>query len=106
MVRIKCMDYILKEEEYFKGFIEGGHIQAYVNRKKLNGIWGDDVEIQAMSEIYDRAIEIYAYDTKPMKTFHEAGEEDTAIPFRLSYHGGSHYNSIVPTNWTPNQCLV
>ena len=73
MVRIRCMDYIQKEGDYFKGFIEGA-LEAYVNRKKLNGIWGDDVEIQAMSEIYDRPIEIYAYDTKPMKTFHEAGE--------------------------------
>lgn len=29
-----------------------------------------------MSEIYDRAIEIYAYDSKPMKTFHEANEDE------------------------------
>ena len=26
-----------------------------------DGEWGDNVEIQAMSEIYDRPIEIYAY---------------------------------------------
>ena len=68
------MEYILKEAEYFKSFIEGGQVQDYATRKKINGVWGDDIEIQAMSEIYDRPIEIYAYDTKPMKTFHEAGE--------------------------------
>jgi len=27
----------------------------------MDGEWGDNVEIQAMSEIYDRPIEIYAY---------------------------------------------
>jgi hypothetical protein len=52
-----------------------------------------------MSEIYARPIEIYAYDVKPMKTFHEEGD---VTPFRLSYHGNSHYNSIVPKEWTPS----
>jgi OTU domain-containing protein 5 len=65
------MEYVLKEQQFFKSFIEGGDIQGYVARKRCNGEWGDDVELQAMSEIYDRPIEIYAYDTKPMKTFHE-----------------------------------
>jgi hypothetical protein len=32
-----------------------------------------------------------------MRTFHE--KDGTEIPFRLSYHGRSHYNSIVPLNW-------
>lgn len=44
LVRVKCMDYILKEAEYFKGFVEGS-LEAYVNSKKVNGTWGDDVEI-------------------------------------------------------------
>lgn len=32
-----------------------------------------------------------------MRTFHEqdGGEE----PFRLSYHGKSHYNSVIPKEW-------
>jgi len=29
-----------------------------------------------MSEIYDRAIEIYAYSSKPMKTFHEVQSDE------------------------------
>ena len=68
------MDYILSEKEYFKDFIIGGNdssVEAYVNRKRMNAVWGDDVEIQAMSEIYNRPIEIYAYSAEPMRTFHE-----------------------------------
>ena len=30
LVRIKCMEYILKEADYFKSFIEGGAVEAYV----------------------------------------------------------------------------
>lgn len=42
------MEYILSEKEYFKDFIIGGgevNVEAYVNRKKMNAVWGDDVEI-------------------------------------------------------------
>ena len=36
MVRLKCMEYILSEKEYFSSFIIGGidFVEAYVNRKK------------------------------------------------------------------------
>jgi OTU domain-containing protein 5 len=71
MIREKVMDYILNEKQYYKDFIEGGNVEEYVARKKINGVWGDDVEIQALSEIYNRPIEIYAYSNQPMRTFHE-----------------------------------
>ncbi len=68
------MDYILNEKEYFKDFIIGGdikNVEAYVAKKRQDKIWGDDIEIQALSEIYNRPIEIYAYSKEPMRTFHE-----------------------------------
>jgi len=59
------MKYIEAEKQYFGSYIEGGveKVNEYVVRKSCNGIWGDDIEIQALSEIYDRPIEIYAYST-------------------------------------------
>jgi OTU domain-containing protein 5 len=75
MIRGKCMDYILNEKEYFKDFIIGGDVtsvEAYVQKKRLNAVWGDDVEIQALSELYNRPIEIYAYSSTPLRTFHES----------------------------------
>lgn len=42
------MDYIHSEKEYFKDFIIGGgevNVEAYVNRKRHNAVWGDDIEI-------------------------------------------------------------
>jgi OTU domain-containing protein 5 len=73
VVRDKCMNYISVCQDYFKDYISTDFetFEQYVNRKRRNGVWGDDVELQAMSEIYDRAIEIYAYSSQPMRTFHE-----------------------------------
>ena len=106
LIRQSCMDYIESEKAFFVQFIVGGEqdFDQYVERKRMNGVWGDDVELQALSEIYERPIEIYAYRAEPMRTFHE---EDQAIggaslgprnPIRLSYHGNEHYNSIFFAN--------
>jgi len=47
MVRQKCMDYILSEKAFFKNFIEEEKesVEEYVERKRKNGIWGDDIEL-------------------------------------------------------------
>lgn len=37
-----------------------------------------------------------------MRTFHEQNDERSREPIRLSYHGKSHYNSVVALNWTPD----
>lgn len=96
-IRAYCMKYIEIESDYFRNFIEGGNslekFYLYLENKKKDGVWGDDVEIQAMSEIYNRPIEIYVYSSKPIRTFHETSFNDNE-PIRLSYHGKSHYNSV------------
>ena len=98
LIRQACMDYIQCERDFFVQFIVGGELnfESYVERKRQDGVWGDDIELQAMSEIYDRPIEIYAYSADPMRTFHE--EADSHIQrkaIKLSYHGNEHYNSVV-----------
>ncbi len=99
------MDYILSEKDYFKDFIDDSIVfEDYVARKRQNAEWGDDIEIQAISEIYNRPVEIYAYSNVPMRTFHETS--GSAEPFRLSYHGRCHYNAIVNNQWTFENCIV
>ena len=46
-------------------------VEEYCEWKGQNKIWGDDVEIEALSEIYARPVLIYAYSSKPMRTLHE-----------------------------------
>ena len=113
IIREKCMDYLMIERDFFSQFVEGGdkEFENYVNMKRKSGVWGDDVELQAVSEIYNRPIEIYSGSDKPLKTFHEnvnefksKDERDNTIqkvqkicPIRISYHGKEHYNSVIPT---------
>ena len=96
MIRARWMDYIEVEKEFFKQFIvgEAQTIDQYIEWKRRNGTWGDDVEIHALSEIYEAPIEIYAYSNTPMRTFSESRRNEGRI-IRISYHARSHYNSIV-----------
>lgn len=36
--------------------------RRYVAIKRQNAVWGDDPEVQALCEIYDRPAEIWSYD--------------------------------------------
>ena len=49
------MDFIEKNKLFYSQFIEGGEAQmsAYIQRKRKNGIWGDNLEIQALKYIID-----------------------------------------------------
>ncbi|MCQ2816642.1 MAG: hypothetical protein MJ252_05165 [archaeon] len=110
ILREKCMDYIEEEKNYFQQFIEGD-IEEYIKMKRVPGVWGDDIELQALSEIYNRPIEIFSNSKEPLKTFHEnnssfsrfkSNEEKSKknsenFPIRISYHGSSHYNSLIPS---------
>ena len=107
------MKYIEVERDYFSDFIDGGKdaMDDYIYRKSADGVWGDHVEIQALSEIYDRAVEIYSYANTPMRTFNESNPEVQVLkvnkePLRLSFHGHNHYNSIMPITWQDGNRLT
>lgn len=91
-IRKTCMEYIRRERGFFESYIHGD-FEEYLARKSTDGVWGDDIELEAMSEIYNRPIEIYAYSSEPMRTFHETNFKKSE-PIRLSYHGMCHYNSV------------
>lgn len=48
----------------------------YLAAKRKAGCWGDDPEIQAICELYNRPAEIWAFDPKSgarkLRTFHES----------------------------------
>ena len=99
IIREKCMDYIQKNSIYYSQFIEGGETQmpAYIERKRKNGVWADNLEIQALSEIYKRPIEIYIDVGKPISSFSNNKLGIKRFPIKISYHGNKHYNSMVPS---------
>ena len=83
------MDYIEKNSIYYSQYIEGGETQisAYIKRKRKSGVWADNLEIQALGEIYQRPIEIYVDPDKPISI----GSKLKRFPIRISYHGNKQF---------------
>ncbi|KAK6936244.1 OTU domain [Dillenia turbinata] len=93
LTRQMCIDYMEQERDHFSQFITEG-FTSYCKRKRRDKVYGNNVEIQALSEMYNRPIHIYSYSTEPINIFHGNYNTDTP-PIRLSYHHGNHYNSLV-----------
>ncbi|XP_023247466.1 OTU domain-containing protein 5-B isoform X2 [Copidosoma floridanum] len=93
VVRRHCMDYIAGNQEFFSHFVAEDFTE-YVDRKRQEYVHGNHIEMQAMSEMYNRSIELFCYSTEPINIFHGVQKTDNE-PIRLSYQRGSHYNSIV-----------
>lgn len=96
-VKEGILEYLNLEKNFFSSYLPGGlkNFDLYLNMKRLDGVWGDDLEIQAFSELYNRSVFIYADGIKPLKTFHEEREEKR-LKVNISYHGRAHYNSLLP----------
>ena len=95
-VRKRCMDFMAQNEEHFAQFIPDEPFRVYVARKRILGVHGNNPEIQAFSELFNRPIEIYEPQNggNPINIFQ--GEYKTSDdPIRLSYHDSNHYNAIV-----------
>lgn len=93
LVRQMCIDYMERERDHFSQFITEGFM-SYCKRKRRDKVYGNNVEIQALAEMYNRPIHIYSYSTEPINIFHGSYNTDTP-PIRLSFHHGNHYNSLV-----------
>lgn len=107
LVREKVMAYMEVERQYFEPYVEGdmADFLRYLEVKRRDGVWGDDPEVQAICELYDRPAVIWVYDAaqgaKKLRTFHEAGgfsSRPDRQPMMLSYYGGGHYDSIMATD--------
>ncbi len=93
LVREKTMDYIVKNRDFYESYVSID-FDCYVEFKRKLATWGDDLEIQALSELYGRPITIYAYSTDPLWWLGEQENSDIE-PIRISYHNWSHYNAVV-----------
>lgn len=131
LVRARCMDYMESEKEYFEPYVVGdmAAFERYLAHKRRPGIWGDDPELQALCELYDRPAEVFAYDPasgyRKLRTFHENSallarnrppirygyhrlyrflrtRLTLSMLSRLSYYGGGHYDSLVGADHAAN----
>jgi OTU domain-containing protein 5 len=85
-----------RDQEHFSQFVTGEPFSEYIARKRLDGVHGNNPEIQAISELFNRPIEVFTPETgaKPLNIFHAEYKTDDA-PIRLSYHDGNHYNAVI-----------
>ena len=110
VVRSACLDYMEAERTYFEPYVSVGWEQ-YVAEKRELGSWGDEPELQALCELYNRSAQVWSYDAdKHAATVIRAFGSNQALlnhaedqpprtggpPMRLSYYGGGHYDSIIP----------
>ena len=54
--------------DYFSQYVTE-EITEYVERKRFLGVHGNHLEIQALSEMYNRPIHIYCYSAEPINIF-------------------------------------
>jgi len=120
-LRNACCDYMLSEgqKEHLENFVDGD-FEKYVEKMRKPKTWGGNLEIEAMQEMFDRAIEIHSADSisentnkttfkkdfdtsnTPETPRSKANDVNQPIPLKISYHGKSHYNSLVdPKNPPP-----
>jgi hypothetical protein len=96
-VRKQCMDFMERDEAHFSHFVTGeSSFQSYIQRKRQDGVHGNHTEIQAISELFNRPIEVFSPENgaTPLNIFHTEYKTDDP-PIRLSYHDGNHYNAVI-----------
>eukprot|EP00536_Pseudo-nitzschia_multiseries_P002470 jgi/Psemu1/235714/estExt_Genewise1.C_330082 len=95
-VRKQCMDHMERDQEHFSQFVTGEPFQQYVARTRQDGVHGNNPEIQASSELFNRPIEVFTPQngSAPLNIFH-AEYKTGDVPIRLSYHDGNHYNAVI-----------
>ena len=133
-VRCQCLDFMEREVEHYRDFVittnVGNHNNdddddddiddedeekkytsmknrlyfEYCTRKRQDGVHGNHAEIQAMSELYNRSIEVYVPSNgiTPLNIFQSGYvrggnslEDGCDAPIRLCYTDGNHYDAVI-----------
>lgn len=74
-------------------------VDGYTQELETTAMWGSDMEILALSKVYDCAVEVLTAGGAPI-TFNAEGERNRLYVafYKHSYGLGEHYNSCRPVN--------
>jgi hypothetical protein len=89
-LRAIAVNYMLNDPDQFRGFAEKD-IDSYINEVSKNGVWADNLVIQAIANELHLAIDIYRADGEVTHIIPRDGEDLESA--RLAYTG-NHYLSI------------
>lgn len=99
IIRERVMNYMQAERDHFSQYVTED-FDDYIKRKRILGVYGNNLEIQAIGELYNRPIEIYRFQNSTVvmqNLFHDQYQTDYPH-IRLSYHNNNHYNSVINPN--------
>ena len=99
LIRKRCCDYIELEKNYYKEYIankEGSAtLTAYIRKMRKDGVWGGNIELMALTELYRKTIEVYHSGPQPDHVFgDEYNLDEKEEPIRLHFRGRNHYESL------------
>ena len=101
LIRDKCCTFMEKSREQFEPYIFTdsnlySDFSEYLTYMRAPGIWGSQLEIEALSRMYQRKIEIYDQQTTPRITCDEIVTYNNDLPpIRISFRNRVHYDSVV-----------
>lgn len=90
-VRRQCLDHMANDPMHFSHFV-AENFEAYVARKRKDGVHGNNPEIQALSELYNRPVELFSADEQQLDFIPTSASQSqcNAHAFGdLAAHGGS-----------------
>ena len=103
LLREWTVSHMRQHADAFKPFCvpeAGGGWEEYLARLASPMQWGDDPEVQALSELFCRQVQVWGYDAAQgaaqMRVFNSDGAApaDGRPPIRLAYSGNSHWDSV------------
>ncbi|GLJ23613.1 hypothetical protein SUGI_0447190 [Cryptomeria japonica] len=94
--RQKVVQYMVSHPEEFAGFLsegEAGSFEEYCTKMSQDAEWGGNLELQAASMAFFMNIRVYRFDQGQVE-ISDINNFETAGTLLLSYHNGTHYNSL------------
>lgn len=58
-LRDECVRYMREHRDHFSMYVDG-NFDEYLRSRTRDGVWGDNLEIVAMAEIFDRPVEVWS----------------------------------------------
>lgn len=94
-LRRQACDYLEQNKDHYQHFVdEERSFDQYVEEMRSDGVWADNLELQAISMVYSVNIRIHQ-SGKPSYDIRNHPDKN-AQAIHLSYHFGEHYASVRP----------
>ena len=100
-LRAKAATYIKANEEMFQPFLfdqntnSMQNVEEYANKVENTALWGGDIEILALSKIFDSPVRVLMAGRKSMVVNEEGQQPELKIVYYQHKLGlGEHYNSL------------